>query len=113
MMTLVISLKRMKRLLHLERLRKRDVRGKGKKRRLGGNRLNGVQMSLVWTRGELLVQGLGYKLTVRSWDEIFEVFGAGDDYDWALAGEDGIQDDDYKTRTKPLPQGISQNGINS
>jgi len=39
----------------------------------------------------------------RSWDEIYAVFGDGQDYDWALEGEEGVDvDEDPETAKNDL-----------
>lgn len=39
---------------------------------------------------------------VRSWDEIFEVFGAGEDYAWAMDGEGGYDEEEAEVAKKDL-----------
>lgn len=56
---------------------------------------------LVWTRSELLQQGAPADAQ-SSWNEIFDVFGDGHDYDWALEGEEGMDIDEDDREKKDL-----------
>lgn len=38
----------------------------------------------------------------ESWDEIYDVFGDGHDYDWALEGEEGVEEDEDEPKKKDL-----------
>ena len=43
----------------------------------------------------------------RAWDEIFDVFGDGREYEWALDGDDGMEDHEDVVKPEMKYQDVS------